>query len=138
MDVISLPLDLNDDDKIESRYRLVILAAQRARQIIEGGQPVMETRYAKATTIGLEEVLTRKVEFLTGNEAWVAQEEARRLKEEEMKSRALVEKEQEIAHEIKKDLGVYSTEKPPAGLIAQESQESAQGTEAQSEVEEKE
>jgi DNA-directed RNA polymerase subunit omega len=116
MEVITLPIEVKGDGEIDSRYRLVILAAQRARQLMEGSRPVAETRYTKATTIGLEEVLDDRVEFLLGKEAKVAQKEARRLREEEIKSRALLAKEEELATEIKKDLSVYLAEKRSPGL----------------------
>jgi DNA-directed RNA polymerase subunit omega len=134
MEIIALPIEVDGNDKIDSRYRLVILAAQRARQLMEGGSPVSETRYAKSTTVGLEEVLENKVEFLTGKDARVAQREAKRLREEEIKSRALLEKEEEIASEIKKDLSVYLAERKPAGL--NEVSETVESPEAQPEPDE--
>ena len=125
MEIISLPIEMNKIENIDSRYRLVILAAQRARQMMEGSRPVAETRYTKATTIGLEEVLGEKVEFVTGKDARVAQREARRLREEEIKSRALLEKEEDLATEIKKDLSIYLAERKTAGLQEIEGPENA-------------
>lgn len=109
MEIISLPVEV-DFTKIDSRYRLVIIASQRARQIMEGAKAVIQSRQAKASTIALEEVLTGDLEFLYGKDARQAQREAKRLREE-MKSRALLaEREEELATEIKKDLSVYLEE----------------------------
>ncbi|HEY5647919.1 MAG TPA: DNA-directed RNA polymerase subunit omega, partial [Nitrospiria bacterium] len=65
-----------DDKKIDSRYRMVLIAAQRARQIMQGSKPVITSKFLKAPSIGLEEVLQGKVEFLTGKEARAAYKEA--------------------------------------------------------------
>lgn len=44
-----------------SIYRLVILAAKRAKEVAEGAPPLVETPYRKVTSIALEEILQGKV-----------------------------------------------------------------------------
>ena len=44
-----------------SVYRLVILAAKRAKEIAEGAPPLVETGHKKVTSIALEEILHGKV-----------------------------------------------------------------------------
>ncbi|OGW92227.1 MAG: DNA-directed RNA polymerase subunit omega [Omnitrophica bacterium RIFCSPHIGHO2_02_FULL_63_14] len=44
-----------------SIYRLVILAAKRAKELSEGSPPLVETRHRKATSVALEEILQGKV-----------------------------------------------------------------------------
>ena len=44
-----------------SVYRLVILAAKRAKEISEGSPALVETSHRKATSIALEEILQGKV-----------------------------------------------------------------------------
>ena len=39
-----------------SSYKLVILAAKRAKEIADGAHPFVDTRQRKATTIALEEI----------------------------------------------------------------------------------
>jgi DNA-directed RNA polymerase subunit omega len=120
MEIISLPVEV-DFTKMDSRYRLVIIASQRARQIMEGSKPIIQSKQAKASTIALEEVLTGDLEILYGKDARQAQREAKRLREE-MKSRALLaEREEELATEIKKDLSVYLEESARQGEIVKES-----------------
>lgn len=75
MDMISLLTDF-DDNKIDSRYRLVLIAAQRARQMMEGSTPLINSKFVKEPSIALEEVLLGKTEFLSGEEARVAYKEA--------------------------------------------------------------
>ncbi|TAK03222.1 MAG: DNA-directed RNA polymerase subunit omega [Candidatus Manganitrophaceae bacterium] len=125
MEIISLPVE-TDYSKIDSRYRLVIIASQRARQLMEGARPILQTRHNKASTIALEEVLGDELEVLYGKEAKQAQREAKRLREE-MKTRQLLsEREEELATEIRKDLSVYLEESakrqepPPAPEVTKE------------------
>jgi len=109
MEIISLPVE-TDYSKIDSRYRLVIIASQRARQLMEGARPTVQTRHTKASTIALEEVLGNQLEILYGKEAKQAQREAKRLREEMKTRQLLTEREEELASEIRKDLSVYLEE----------------------------
>jgi len=43
MDIISLPFELLKGQKIE-RYRLAIIASQRARALVDGARPYIETK----------------------------------------------------------------------------------------------
>lgn len=109
MEIISLPVE-TDYTKIDSRYRLVIIASQRARQLMEGAKPTLQSRHAKASTIALEEVLGDELEVLYGKEAKQAQRDAKRLREEMKTRQLLTEREEELASEIRKDLSVYLEE----------------------------
>lgn len=106
MEIVSQPI-VPDLERIDSRYRLVIVASQRARQLMEGNHPRVSTRYKKATTVALEEFLEDQLEFYTGEKARTAQREARRLREEEMRAQALQARERDITSEIRKELSVY-------------------------------
>lgn len=67
-DIISLPLE-SPGPGIDSKYRMSVLAAQRAVQIIKGSQPRIQTPYHKATTIALVEAQEGLVPFVLGDEA---------------------------------------------------------------------
>ena len=75
-DLISQPIEYSDD-VIDSHYRLVIAAAKRTRQIMEGHPTVQDWPYHKETTIGLAEVLGKKVHVLTGAPAVLAEQKHR-------------------------------------------------------------
>ncbi len=45
-------------DKIDSRFRYVLLAAERAEQLIKGGSPKIETIENKPTRIAMGEIST--------------------------------------------------------------------------------
>jgi len=106
MEIISLPIQGNFVNT-QSRYRLVVLATQRARQLMEGDKPTLATRYAKPTTIALSEILSGKLEILHGKEALQHQHEARRAREERKNRFLSPEREEELRREIKKDLSIY-------------------------------
>ncbi len=49
------------EDKVKSRYTLVILAAKRAKQIKEGAPILIDTASTNPLTIALEEIAAGKV-----------------------------------------------------------------------------
>lgn len=110
MDIISLPIEY-DNKKIDSKFRLVAIAAQRAKELSMGSKPRMQTKSKKVTSIAIEELINGNIEFLTGEEARIANEEAkkfdyRKLLEESKKAAA-----GEELTELEKDLKVYLHEK---------------------------
>lgn len=50
-------------EKGDSRYTLVMLTAKRARKIIDGAEPLLETTSKKAVSIALEEVLEGSITY---------------------------------------------------------------------------
>ncbi len=107
MDIVSLPIDI-DRKKIDSRFRLVIVAAQRARQIMEGAKPMIPTRPAqKESTLSIEEILSGKLDILYGADAVAAHREERRRREEIKRQAMLAEREQQLGGDVKKDLSIY-------------------------------
>lgn len=112
MDALSL---LPDYQKlsVESRSRLVIIAAQRARQVMQGARPAMPTRHTKPTTIALDEMLNGRVHFLIGKEAQKAMKEARKQRERELEKLTMAPVAGADAAEIKKDLSVVVDDSKP-------------------------
>lgn len=110
MDIISLPIEF-DRTKIDSRFRLIAIASQRAKEISTGAKPRVNTKSKKITTIALEEAIQNKIEFLVGEEAKKAKEEAKKFDYR----RLLEERKREISGEdlteFEKDLKVYLVEK---------------------------
>ncbi|HEX8947486.1 MAG TPA: DNA-directed RNA polymerase subunit omega [Dissulfurispiraceae bacterium] len=108
MDIISLPIEY-DKKKIDSRYRLVVIAAQRARELSLGTSPKIQTKAKKVTTTSLLETITDNIEFLTGADAIAAKE-----KSEKIDYKKLIEEKRrpiEDLSELEKDLKVYLHEK---------------------------
>lgn len=113
MDALSL---LPDYSKLstESRSRLVIITAQRARQLMQGARPALPTRHTKPTTIALEEMLNGKIHFLVGKEAQKAMKEARKQRERELEKLTMAQVAGTDAAEVKKDLSVVVDDSKPA------------------------
>ena len=110
MDIISLPIEY-DPDKIDGRFRIIAIAAQRAKELAVGAQPRVKTKAKKITTVALEETINNTVEFLIGEEAKKAKEEDKKFDYRKL----LEEKKREVSGEdlteFEKDLKVYLHEK---------------------------
>ncbi len=110
MDIISLPIEY-DRNKIDGRYRVVAIAAQRAKELSLGVKPKIKTKAKKITSVAVEETISNSIEFLTGEQAKKAKEEARKFDYR----RLLEEREKEVVveevTELEKDLKVYLHEK---------------------------
>lgn len=104
IDMLSL-LPQYTPEQFDSRHRLVIVAAQRAKHLTQGAKPAGSSRFTKETTIALDEVLHGRVKYLTGKAARDAMKEAKRGKEGETERVAMMTGED--AKEIKKELSVY-------------------------------
>jgi DNA-directed RNA polymerase subunit omega len=111
MDALSL-LPNGQEPGLQSRSRLVIVAAQRARQIMQGASPALPTKHTKPTTIALEEVLKNQVQFLIGKDARQAMKEAKKQRERELERLTVARVVAEDAKEIKKDLSVIVDDSP--------------------------
>jgi DNA-directed RNA polymerase subunit omega len=108
MDVICLPAEY-DKKKIDSRYRLVIIAAQRARELSLGAKQRIQTNVKKVTTASILETISGEIDFLTGEDAVEARDKAEKIdykKLIEVKRRPI-----EDLSELEKDLRVYLHEK---------------------------
>lgn len=47
----------------DSKYTMVMVIAKRARQLVDGAKPMVETKSNKPVTIALEELLEDKIEY---------------------------------------------------------------------------
>ncbi len=111
IDMLSL-LPQYTPDQFDSRHRLVIVAAQRAKHILQGSPLYGPSRYNKETTIALDEVLRGQAKYLVGKEARDAMKEAKRGKEGETERMVMMTGDD--AKEIKKELSVYVDDSPAA------------------------
>jgi len=64
-DLIENEVDGNSGPEVDSKYRLIILAAKRSKQLQRGAQPRIEIdpQKHKPTRIALEEVIRGRVHF---------------------------------------------------------------------------
>ena len=132
MDIISLPIEY-DHKKIDGKFRIIAIAAQRAKELSLGASPRVKTKAKKVTTVALEETINNNVEFLIGESAKKAKEEAKKFDYRKL----LEEKKREISGEdlteFEKDLKVYLHEKEAMdkkaleGLFGEKREEGTEG-----------
>jgi DNA-directed RNA polymerase subunit omega len=105
MDALSL-LPQHHQKDFDSRYRIVLIAAQRAKQLVRGAAYTGSGKFSKETSMALEEVLSGSVPYLIGDEAKQAIRSAKMANQRPIDP-ALYAQPDENAQEIKKELSVY-------------------------------
>lgn len=90
MDVIKLPIEYSKDE-IDSRFRLVLVCAQRSRQLTEGSPVLVKSKYVKNITLALQEAIEGKLKYLTGEDAKRAREFEYRMRRERMARESMEE-----------------------------------------------
>ncbi len=109
-DALSL-LPEHHQTQFDSRFRIVLIAAQRAKQIMQGVPSERSNKYSKETSAALEEVLQGEVPYLMGEEARNAIRQAKGMGERDFDP-ALFAQSDENAQEIQKELSVYIDDTP--------------------------
>lgn len=106
LDIVSLPI-VFEKERLDSRFRLVIVATERARKLINGAKPCVPLRYLKESTVALEELVSCDVEIVVGKEARQALRDAMEKKEAQAAGTLEAVEEDEVKKEIEKELGNY-------------------------------
>ncbi len=105
---------------VDSKYRLVIVAAKRAKQLNRGAAPLIATRSFKPIYVALDELASGKLQFETEG----AQAELAREMEEAAKPtwfRSMVAEEAELAEEevVEEAPEAEEAEAPPEELAGE-------------------
>jgi DNA-directed RNA polymerase omega subunit len=129
MDIISLPVEV-DKDAVDGKFRLATIAAQRARELSLGAKPKVQTRARKVTTIAIEEAVNSCLEYIVGDEARKAKQEAKKFDYRKLLEERRREGSESLS-ELEKDLKVYLHERETEGMRALEElfQEKTEGSE---------
>ncbi len=92
---ILIPLKITEAGIEGSKFRMAHVASQRAKMLMRGAKPLVETPYYKPITIALQEIEEEKVSFYDPEEAAKIREELeqRVRDQEEAEARAIKEKE---------------------------------------------
>lgn len=109
----ALSLMPNEMEPFGSRSRLVIVAAQRARQLMQGMPSSLVSKHTQPTTIALEEVLNGTVKYLIGEQARAALKKAKKERELALARLTVAKAGTGDALEIKKDLSVIVDDSTP-------------------------
>lgn len=110
MDIISLPVK-TDRKTLDSRFRLVTIVAQRAKELSLGAKAKIASKYKKVTSQALLEMTEGQLDFLTGDEARTALEEAKKHDIRRMIEEKKRETRIEELSELERDLKVYLHER---------------------------
>ena len=65
MEVVNSEVELGEQPVVQSRYSIVIATAKRAKQIIEGEEPLVENVLKKPLSIAIEELYSGKVKIVS-------------------------------------------------------------------------
>jgi DNA-directed RNA polymerase subunit omega len=95
MQVMNREVEEGDDPVVSSRYSIVMAASKRARQLIDGCDPLVRMNKidAKALSIAVAELNSGDVRILTEEEAKALEEAAAQAQEEEAAAQAQTEEE---------------------------------------------
>ncbi len=110
IDALSL-LPEHHQKQFDSRFRIVLIAAQRAKHIMRGAPTPGSSKFIKETSSALEQVLNGEVNYYMGEEAREAIKQAKGSGEREFDP-ALLAQADENAKEIQKELSVYIDDSP--------------------------
>ncbi len=108
MDIITLPIEIQEE-KIDSRFRLVVIASQRAIELSKGVKPKIQSKVNKITSNAILESLSGDVDFLMGEEACIALQKAEKLDFRKWISEK--KRPVEDLSDIEKDLKIYLHDK---------------------------
>jgi len=64
MNIVNSGVEEGDEPVISSRYSIVMATAKRARQIIAGEEPLIETKHNKPLSIAIEELAGGQIKIM--------------------------------------------------------------------------
>ncbi|MCR5216315.1 MAG: DNA-directed RNA polymerase subunit omega [Lachnospiraceae bacterium] len=68
MDVVNSDVEPGEQPIVQSRYSIVLATSKRARQIVDGDEPLSRCKVAKPLSIAVEEVYEGTVKILSDDE----------------------------------------------------------------------
>lgn len=68
MQVVNSEVEPGEQPVVNSRYSIVLATAKRARQLIDGAEPLVEVESNKPLSIAVEELYESKVKIITDAE----------------------------------------------------------------------
>ena len=113
MTVVNSEVEPGEEKVVNSRYSIVLATAKRARQIIDGAKPLVDSKCPKPLSIAVDEVYNSKVRILTEEEIAEEErmlEEARLAREEAGEEVVVAEEEISVSEEENSDFDVENEE----------------------------
>ncbi len=91
MSKVNSGVEIGEAPVVNSRYSIVLATARRARQLIEGVEPLVKSKCPKPLSIAVEELEQSKIHILSEEEAAALREKA--LEEEQEQEMETTEEE---------------------------------------------
>lgn len=88
MQLVNSEVESGEAPVVNSRYSIVLATSKRARQLIDGVQPMVKSKCPKPLSIAIEELKESKIHILS-------EEEAAQIEEEKAREAALKSQEAE-------------------------------------------
>ncbi len=83
MNVVNSDVEPGEHPVVNSRYSIVLATAKRARQLIDGSQPLVEGNYPKPLSVAIEELSTSAIKINSEDDV-IEEEVAAAEKDEEV------------------------------------------------------
>lgn len=105
MKVVNADVEPGETKVVNSRYSIVMATAKRARQIVDGDEPLVDDADAKPLSIAVEELNQGKIKIIADDELeefendikQQAAEKAEEIMQQRAEAKAAAEAEQEVA-----------------------------------------
>lgn len=68
MKIVNSDIEPGENPVVNSRYSIVIATAKRARQLINGSEPLIDADYPKPLSVAIEELYEGKVKIIGDDE----------------------------------------------------------------------
>lgn len=65
MQVVNSEVEPGEQPVVQSRYSIVLATSKRARQIIDGGEPLVQAKCQKPLSIAIDELYQGKVKIVS-------------------------------------------------------------------------
>ena len=69
MDAVNSEVENGEQPIVQSRYSIVMAASKRARQLVDGAEPLRDEADAKPLSTAIDEIYSQKVTILNKDEA---------------------------------------------------------------------
>ncbi len=68
INVVNSEVEPGEEPVVQSRYSIVIASAKRARQLIDGAEPLVSNTNGKPLSVAIDELYKKKVKILGDDE----------------------------------------------------------------------
>lgn len=67
MNAVNADVENGEQPVVQSRYSIVMAASKRARQLVDGAEPLVDTKGSKPLSTAIDEIYTQKVTIVNND-----------------------------------------------------------------------